>query len=58
MEPVFMILAESSVHAAGLAIRNETSVQDVPYDTLREKLLSAGQILGNVKKVSDLQSGE
>ena len=58
MEPVFMILAESSVHAAELAIRRETSVQEVPYDALREQLLSAGQILGNVKKVSDLQSGE
>lgn len=46
MEPVFMILSESCVHAAELAISRGISVQEVAYDGLREKLEAAGQILG------------
>ena len=45
MEPVFMILGQSAATAAALAIDGGTSVQDVPYDVLRERLLADGQIL-------------
>ena len=45
MEPVFMILGQSAATAAALAIDGETSVQEVPYETLREKLLKDGQVL-------------
>jgi hypothetical protein len=45
MEPVFMILGESAALAADLAIAGDLSVQDVPYERLREKLLTAGQVL-------------
>lgn len=58
MEPVFMILAESCVHAAKLAIQHETSVQAVDYPRLKEVLLQAGQVLGNVAAAKDTQSGE
>jgi len=42
---VFMILGQSAATAAALAIDGGTSVQDVPYDRLRERLLADGQIL-------------
>lgn len=58
MEPVFMILAESCVHAAGLALQQGISVQDVSYAELRQELEKAGQVLGNVARVADLQNGE
>ena len=58
MEPVFMILAESCVHAAKLALEKGVSVQEVPYEELRAVLLEAGQKLDSVPKVADLQSGE
>ncbi len=45
MEPVFMILGQSAATAAALAIDADISVQDVPYETLREKLLEDGQVL-------------
>lgn len=45
MEPVFMILGQSSAAAALLAIDRQVAVQDVPYDPLREQLLGQGQIL-------------
>jgi len=45
MEPVFMILGESSATAAAMAINAGIAVQDVPYDQLRERLLKDGQIL-------------
>lgn len=45
MEPVFMVLAESAGLAACLAIENETSVQNIEYDELRQRLHAAGQIL-------------
>ena len=44
MEPVFMILGQSAT-AAVLAIEGNTTVQDVPYPKLRERLLKDGQIL-------------
>jgi hypothetical protein len=44
MEPVFMSLSQSAAIAAGLAIDNNTSVQDVPYPALLEKLEAAKQV--------------
>ncbi|MDQ3331184.1 MAG: FAD-dependent oxidoreductase [Planctomycetota bacterium] len=45
MEPVFMILGQDAATAAVLAIDANSSVQDVPYDKLRDRLLADGQIL-------------
>jgi FAD dependent oxidoreductase len=45
MEPVFMILGQSAATAAVMAIDANSSVQDVPYATLRERLQQDGQIL-------------
>lgn len=45
MEPVFMVLGQSSATAAVLAIEGNTSVQEVPYPKLRERLLADEQIL-------------
>jgi hypothetical protein len=45
MEPVFMILGQSAATAAALAIEGKTSVQDVPYIKLRERLLQDKQVL-------------
>ncbi len=58
MEPVFMILAESAVEAAALALEHDVVVQDIPHPALRERLLAAGQILDPVPDVQDRQSGE
>jgi hypothetical protein len=45
MEPVFMILGESAAVVASLAIDRKSAVQDVPYEVVREQLLTAGQVL-------------
>jgi len=45
MEPVFMILGQSAATAAALAIDGGLTVQEVPYDALRERLLADGQVL-------------
>jgi len=45
MEPVFMILGQSAVTGAILAIENNTSVQDVDYTVLSKILIDAGQVL-------------
>ncbi len=45
MEPVFMILAQSAVTAASMAIDRSIPVQDVPYSELRKRLLAGGQVL-------------
>src|SRR5207237_10513376 len=45
MEPVFMVLGESSARAACLAIDERTRVQGIEYSALRKKLLDAGQVL-------------
>jgi hypothetical protein len=45
MEPVFMILGQSAAAAAVLAIDGKTTVQDVPYAKLRERLLHDNQVL-------------
>lgn len=58
MEPVFMILSESCVHAAEVALDGGTSVQDISYAALKAKLEAAGQVLGNVANAVNKQSGE
>lgn len=45
MEPVFMVLGQSAATAASMAIDDGTSVQEVPYAKLRERLLADGQAL-------------
>ncbi|GIF72060.1 FAD-dependent oxidoreductase [Asanoa siamensis] len=45
MEPVFMILGQSAATAAVLALSASTAVQQVPYATLRARLLADGQLL-------------
>jgi hypothetical protein len=45
MEPVFMTLGQSAATAAGAALDQRTSVQDLPYTVLRDRLLAAKQIL-------------
>jgi hypothetical protein len=45
MEPVFMILGESTAIIASIAIQNKSSVQDVTYAELQPKLIVAGQVL-------------
>jgi len=45
MEPVWMILGESAGVAAGMAVRDRVSVQQVDYRQLRKKLLSLNQRL-------------
>jgi len=45
MEPVFMILGQSASALAVLAIDRKESVQDVPYDVLKNRLVEAGQVL-------------
>jgi hypothetical protein len=45
MEPVFMMLGHAAGTAASLAAERDTSVQDVPYPLLRERLLAQKQIV-------------
>ena len=45
MEPVFMILGQSATAAACMAIDNKSAVQDVPYNTLKKRLLDENQVL-------------
>jgi hypothetical protein len=45
MEPVFMVLGQSSGTAACLAIDAKSSVQALPYNTLRTRLLKDDQRL-------------
>ena len=49
MEPVFMTLAQSAALAAGLALDSKTSVQNIAYPALREKLDAAKQIVDNAQ---------
>jgi hypothetical protein len=58
MEPVFMILSESAVEAAALAIELNCEVQNIPYATLRERLVAAKQVIDPVAPVSNTQMGE
>jgi hypothetical protein len=45
MEPVFMELGQCAGTAACIAIDGKTSVQQVPYESLRAKLLEGGAVL-------------
>ena len=45
MEPVFMILGQSAATAAVMALDAGSSVQNLPYSQLRERLLQDGQVL-------------
>lgn len=45
MEPVFMILGQSAATAAVLSLEEDVAVQDLPYDTLKSRLLKDGQVL-------------
>ncbi|MDP4292389.1 MAG: FAD-dependent oxidoreductase, partial [Bacteroidota bacterium] len=45
MEPVFMILGQSAAVAATIAIDHHQAVQDISYQTLKEKLLARKQVL-------------
>lgn len=45
MEPVFMILGQSAATAASIALDKKCSLNEVPYNDLKNKLLSDGQIL-------------
>jgi hypothetical protein len=45
MEPVFMLLGHSAAEAALLALEKQITVQQVPYDLLRERLQQQGQIV-------------
>ena len=50
MEPVWMILGESAGVAAAMAVEADIPVQDVPYDTLRQKLEALEQKLERVQE--------
>ena len=50
MEPVFMILGQSAGTAAALAIENNMGIHDLPFETIRKKLLDDGQVLEMQKK--------
>ncbi|MFP6617111.1 MAG: FAD-dependent oxidoreductase [Candidatus Hydrogenedentota bacterium] len=45
MEPVFMTLGQSAATAAVLAMEGRTSVQEVPYERLRKRMLKDKQVL-------------
>lgn len=45
MEPVFMILGESATTVASIAMKNNSSVQEVSYAELKPMLIEAGQVL-------------
>jgi hypothetical protein len=45
MEPVFMILGQSAATAAALALDAKVSLQKLPYEKLRSRLLADKQIL-------------
>jgi hypothetical protein len=49
MEPVFMVLSQSAAIAADLCLKDNLSVQSLPYETLRPALVKAGQVLEAVK---------
>jgi hypothetical protein len=57
MEPVFMIMGQSAATAASQAIDGKTTVQQIDYAKLRERLVADGQIIewtGPARKSSDI----
>lgn len=55
MEPVFMVLGQSSAIAAALAIDKKVSLQEVPYADLKKTLLEYKQRLDAGKAANDPQ---
>jgi hypothetical protein len=45
MEPVFMILGQSSGIIASIAIDGNKSIQDLKYNDIKTELEASGQIL-------------
>ena len=45
MEPVFMVLGQSSAIAAGLALEEKVAVQRIHYEQLHRRLAAAKQVL-------------
>ena len=45
MEPVFMVLGQSSAVIASMAIDEEKAVQDLEYNSLRDMLIKLEQVL-------------
>ncbi|SMP69372.1 Lysophospholipase L1 [Neorhodopirellula lusitana] len=45
MEPVFMVLGQSSAIAASLAIEHDSTIQQVPYQAFHQVALATGQVL-------------
>ena len=45
MEPVFMILGQSAATLAGMAVEADRGIHSIPYASLRERLISEGQVL-------------
>jgi len=45
MEPIFMILGQSSATAAVMALDEDAAVQDLDYAKLRKRLLAHGQVV-------------
>lgn len=52
MEPVFMMLGQAGAIAAGIALREGTSLQEIDYCTLECDLMSAGAVLGSPANAS------
>ncbi|WP_339922238.1 FAD-dependent oxidoreductase [uncultured Cyclobacterium sp.] len=52
MEPVFMILGQSAATAAVMALDGGISVQELPYSSLKTKLLEDGQVLTLADKIN------
>ena len=45
MEPVFMILGQSAGTIASMSIEKGNNIHDLPYNELKTKLESSGQVL-------------
>ena len=56
MEPVLMVLGQSAASAAALALSEKTTVQELPYPTLRRELENAGQILSRPVNAKDFHT--
>ncbi len=45
MEPVFMILGQSAATLAVMAVDEDNTIHDIPYEKLKQQLLIDGQVL-------------
>ena len=55
MEPVFMVLGQSAATAAALAIDRRTTLQELPYELLKRRLLEDHQVIAWAKQQSRSQ---